>query len=194
MERLVLVDPQPGLCEAWRSEFDEQDAVEVVQGYFEDLSAFDCLVSPANSFGIMDGGVDLAIRRFFPGIQAEVQRQILEEFRGYQPVGTSVVVGTGDAEHPWLAHTPTMPIPMPLSGPLVRQVYEAMWAMLCAVGRHNRDRDPGQAIRVVACPGLGTATGGVDHNLAAKLMGDAYKRHLHPRTVAEWRLLDRNEF
>src|SRR5438067_7389940 len=32
---------------------------------FERLPEFDCMVSAANSFGLMDGGVDAAIVRFF---------------------------------------------------------------------------------------------------------------------------------
>jgi len=193
VERLVLVDPQSRLCEAWRKEFAEYPAVTVVQGYFEDLENFDCLVSPANSFGIMDGGVDLAISRFFPGIQDRVQELILQKFYGYQPVGTSLMAPTGDPRHPWLAHTPTMRIPMPLSGPLTRQVYESMWAMLCAVAAHNRQGDSAAEIHVVACPGLGTATGGVDPTVAARLMATAYGRHIEPKIVSAWRLLGQQD-
>ncbi len=190
IERLVLVDPQPALCEAWRAVFADQAAVTVVEGYFEDLEEFDCLVSPANSYGIMDGGVDLAIRRFFADIQDRVQERILADFLGYQPVGTSIMVPTASRRHPWLAHTPTMAVPMALAGPLVRNVYEAMWAMLCAAGRHNRDEQVSAQIRTLACPGLGTATGRVRPEVAARLMGLAYERHLSPRTASNWGLVE----
>jgi len=36
-----------------------------VNGKFEELKQFDCMVSAANSFGLMDGGVDLAIICYF---------------------------------------------------------------------------------------------------------------------------------
>jgi O-acetyl-ADP-ribose deacetylase (regulator of RNase III) len=47
-------------------------------------------VNPANSFGMMDGGIDAAITAFF-GIQLmeRVQQRILDDFLGEQSVGTS---------------------------------------------------------------------------------------------------------
>jgi hypothetical protein len=63
--QLILVDPNTELCEAWRRHFAQLPDVEIVNDYFEQLKRFDCLVSAANSFGLMDGGVDLAIARFY---------------------------------------------------------------------------------------------------------------------------------
>ncbi len=83
--------------------------MEVVNNYFEWLPDFDCLVSPANSFGLMDGGMDAAIVRFLGSqVQERVQERILTEYLGEQPVGTSFIVETGHPKHPFLAHTPTM--------------------------------------------------------------------------------------
>lgn len=62
--KLFLVDPKPVLCAAWEKHFQGLPHVEVVNGYFEQLLEFDCMVSAANSFGLMDGGVDLAIVKF----------------------------------------------------------------------------------------------------------------------------------
>lgn len=59
--KLVLVDPVPDLCDAWLQAFEGLRSVAVVNGYFEDLADYDCMVSAGNSFGLMDGGVDLAI-------------------------------------------------------------------------------------------------------------------------------------
>ena len=67
---LILVDPQQTLCDAWKSAFGESPAVSIVCGRFEDLPDFDCVVSAANWFGLMDGGVNLAITRFF-GLSVE---------------------------------------------------------------------------------------------------------------------------
>ena len=71
------------------------------------------MVSAANSFGLMDGGVDLAITRFF-GVQLmeRVQAHILQEYLGEQPIGTSFTIETGHPKHPFVAHTPTMRVPM----------------------------------------------------------------------------------
>jgi hypothetical protein len=75
---LILVDPNTTLCHEWHQKFEKYPEFTIVNDYFENLPAFDCMVSPANSFGIMDGGVDYAITRFFgEQLQASVQKMIL---------------------------------------------------------------------------------------------------------------------
>ncbi len=175
--RLILVDPSADLCAAWREFFADLPGVDVVRGRFEELPAFDCMVSPANSFGLMDGGVDAAIIRFFgDDLMDRVQQCILDDFLGEQPVGTSIIVETGHPQHPFLAHTPTMRIPMDIAH--TDHVYLAMGAMLLAVRRHNRAAE--RKIDCVACPGLGTGTGHVPARQAARQMALAYRNFLHP--------------
>ena len=141
------------------------------------------MVSPANSFGLMDGGVDLAIIQFFGmDLMDRVQEHILEHFRGEQPVGTCFIIGTGHRQHPFLAHSPTMRVPMRITA--TDNVYQAMWAMLLAVWRHNRDSD--RKIKTIACPGLGTATGGVQPRSAARQMSLAYDNFLYPPESVTW--------
>ena len=58
--------PHPNLLEAWRTEIAahlqpaDRARVAVVESTLQDLprphALFDCIVSPANSYGIMDGG------------------------------------------------------------------------------------------------------------------------------------------
>src|ERR1051326_667927 len=98
--RLILVSPQPLLCVEFREQFKEWPEVSVVDGSFEQLPEFDCLVSPANSFGLMDGGMDATITAFFgEALQERVQQRILDEYLGEQPVGTSLIVETGHPKH-----------------------------------------------------------------------------------------------
>jgi O-acetyl-ADP-ribose deacetylase (regulator of RNase III) len=71
------------------------------------------MVSAANSFGLMDGGVDAAIAQFFGyALQERGQQRFLDEFLGEQLVVTSLIVETGHPKHPFIAHTPTMRVPM----------------------------------------------------------------------------------
>lgn len=62
--KLILVAPDSSLA-ALCEHFNYLPNVEIVNDYFEWLPSFDCLVSPANSFGMMDGGMDAAIINFF---------------------------------------------------------------------------------------------------------------------------------
>src|SRR5262245_11343530 len=180
---LVLVDPIDELCSAFIEHFEDLPGVEVVRGRFESLPRYDCMVSAANSFGLMDGGVDLAIINYFGyELMDRVQAHILEHFLGEQPLGTSFILETGHAKHPFLAHTPTMRTPMPITG--TDNVYNAMWAMLLAVRQHNLAGK--RQIKTVACPGLGTATGRMPFGEAARQMAAAYRHFLSPPNVISW--------
>jgi O-acetyl-ADP-ribose deacetylase (regulator of RNase III) len=168
---------------AFEQEFGEAADVEVIHSYFEELEAFDCMVSPANSFGLMDGGVDAAITRFFGSqLMYRVQEVILRDFLGEQPVGTSIIVETGHPKHPFLAHTPTMRVPMKIEH--TDYPYLAMWAMLLAVRAHNQVSE--RKIDSVACPGLGTGVGEMPFSEAARQMALAYRNYRNPPTRIDW--------
>jgi O-acetyl-ADP-ribose deacetylase (regulator of RNase III) len=131
----------------------------------------------------MDGGVDGAITRFFGvDLMERVQSRILDKYLGEQPVGTSIIVETNHPKHPFIAHTPTMRVPMEIAR--TDNVYLAMWAMLLAVRQHNQQSE--RRINLVACPGLGTATGRVPYPEAAGQMALAYKNFLNPPRAIDW--------
>ncbi|MEQ9358211.1 macro domain-containing protein [Coleofasciculus chthonoplastes] len=175
--KLILVAPSSQLFAAFQQYFSYLPNVEIVNDYFQWLPEFDCLVSPANSFGMMDGGMDAEIVRFFGNsLMTNVQQHILEEFLGEQPVGTSFIVETGHPKHPFLAHTPTMRVPMSIAGTDIP--YTAMWAMLLAVRRYNQNAT--RKIDRIACPGLGTGIGQIPYHEAARQMAVAYDNFLHP--------------
>lgn len=163
--QLVLIGARE-LVDAWTAEF---VGVEIVEGRFQDhLGTYDALVSPGNSYGQMDGGIDGAISAEFGAVQRNVWRMLAERHHGYQPVGTAEVVETGDPRCPFLVHAPTMRMPMRLRGAAELHVYDALWAALLAADRHGD-------IGTLACPGLGTGVGGVAPERAAQLMGAAYR-------------------
>jgi O-acetyl-ADP-ribose deacetylase (regulator of RNase III) len=175
--KLILVAPDRSLYEAFKQHFSDLPKVEIVNNYFEWIINFDCLVSPANSFGMMDGGMDAAIVNFFGrSLEEKVQQTILEDYLGEQPIGTSLIVKTNHSKHPFLAHTPTMRVPMTIVGTDIP--YVAMWAMLLAVRQHNKTSQ--RKIDTVVCPGLGTGIGRVPYSEAARQMALAYDRFLYP--------------
>jgi O-acetyl-ADP-ribose deacetylase (regulator of RNase III) len=125
----------------------------------------------------MDAGMDLAVVRFFGRhVMERVQKAILEDYLGEQPVGTCIIVPTDHALHPFVAHSPTMRVPMNIQH--TDHVYLAMWAALTSIFRHNRSAD--RKIDSLACPGLGTGTGGVDSLEAALQLCLAYEHYLRP--------------
>jgi O-acetyl-ADP-ribose deacetylase (regulator of RNase III) len=175
--QLILVDPNYKVSTAFKDRFDYLPNVKIVNSGFEQLTNYDCLVSPANSFGMMDGGVDAAITKFFGiSLMEKVQQKILDDYRGEQLVGTSFIIETGHPQHHFLAHTPTMRVPMPIVGTDIP--YVAMWAMLLAVEQHNRHAD--RKISSIACPGLGTGIGRIPPDEAARQMALAYDHFIYP--------------
>ncbi|GAB4521618.1 MAG: hypothetical protein OHK0046_33240 [Anaerolineae bacterium] len=186
--KLILVDLIPDLCTAWEKHFKGLPNVEVANQRFESLPEFDCMVSAANSFGLMDGGVDAAITHFFgEELMLRVQTRIIEDYFGEQPVGTSMIVETEDEKHPYIAHTPTMRVPMDIRG--TDNVYLAMAAMLRAVHHHNKAN--ANQINRVACPGLGTLTGRMPFDEAARQMALAYRVYLNPITNINWHVANK---
>lgn len=130
----------------------------------------DAIVSPANSFGFMDGGLDIALsNRFGWDLQQRLQKEIAARPLRELLVGEAIVFATGDGSVPWLVAAPTMRVPM-----LLRQSinpYLAMKAILTAVISHECS----PAIRSVAIPGLGTGVGGMNAATAALQMWQAFR-------------------
>ncbi len=175
--KLIIVDRGREFCDVARWQFRQHPEVEIVSGRFEDLPAYDCVVTAGNSLGLMDAGMDLAVvRHFGRHVMDYIQQRILEDHLGEQPVGTCIIAPTGHSSHPFVAHTPTMRVPMNING--TDHVYLALWAAITAVHRHNRN-EPNK-IASLACPGLGTGTGGMDPLEAALQMCLAYEHSLSP--------------
>jgi O-acetyl-ADP-ribose deacetylase (regulator of RNase III) len=201
--KLILSAISEDLYLAFQKHFAQFPQVEVVFKPFEQTE-FDCVVSAANSFGLMDGGVDQCITDYF-GIQMmkRMQEAVIKEYYGEQPVGTSMILrgnenfsfGEGGVllKNKYVAHTPTMRIPMDINR--TSYVYSAMKAMLIAVEKHNEEVDEfkkhnienhNTRIDVVVCPGLGTNAGRVPAEEAAKMMSLALHHFLNPPTSINW--------
>ena len=165
-----LRDLEPALVMEWEHHFQDVENVAVSCGDIWGVKA-DAIVSPANSFGFMDGGIDMVYtRRFGWGVQQRLQALLRAEYGGELLVGQAVVIETGDADYPWLISAPTMRVPMDINGTV--NAYLAFRAVLNAVAAHNAQH-PG-AIRSVLCPGLGTATGELPYEICARQMQAAY--------------------
>jgi len=175
------------LVDAWRREFEGIDSVTISCGDIFSTKAglikpgepievkADAVVSPANSFGFMDGGIDaLYTYQFGEGLQARLQALLLAEHGGELPVGSAVIVATLDASIPWCISAPTMRIPCDVAD--TTNAYLAFRAALRAVLAHNASGKP--AIRSVLCPGLATAIGGMPVARCARQMRVAWDRVL----------------
>jgi O-acetyl-ADP-ribose deacetylase (regulator of RNase III) len=169
--KIVLTAIDEPLAEAWERFCGDLDFVRVHRGSIFDV-ACDAIVSPANSYGFMDGGIDyLYSRRFGWGVQKRLQSAIRERHHGELLVGAAEIVETGHAAIPYLIAAPTMRVPMVLRESV--NPYLAARAVLLAC-RHDtlpcgpRAGEPAaDVIRTVAFPGLGTGVGRIGPNTCA---------------------------
>ena len=163
--QLHLVDQEHGLVEAWQRHFKDFPEVAVVHGDILSI-AHTAVVSPTNSYGYMDGGIDLAYIEFFgTPLQAAVQDAIGRRPDGLLPVGASLVVKTRHPRIQYLIVAPTMVLPEPVPA---QNCYFAMSAVLRAADAHPQLTD-------IFCPGLATGVGRVPFEPAASEMANAYR-------------------
>jgi O-acetyl-ADP-ribose deacetylase (regulator of RNase III) len=109
--KLILTAIDEPLARAWINSCGDLDFVQVHQGPIFDV-ACDAVVSPANSFGFMDGGIDLPYSKYFGWqVQQRLQELIVQHHRGEFLVGTAEIVETDDKGIPFLIAAPTMRVP-----------------------------------------------------------------------------------
>ena len=169
--KVVLRDINPKVVEAWLAAFADTPGIEIHKGSLVDQNA-DAWVSPTNSRGSMDGGVDAVIKRHLgAGIQLKVQRAIKAQFSGPMPVGSAVCVPSGAANPRFVISTPTMV----QSSQDVSETLNV--AMACAAAFQaihvQNEKQPG-SIASVALVGMGAATGRVPPRVCANLMWTGY--------------------
>lgn len=170
--RVVLVDINPRVVDAWRAAFADAPEVEVVRGSILDRRV-DAWVTPTNSHARMDGGVDAAVKgRLGAGVERRVRDAVARDHGGFLPVGAATCVPTGAAAPRFLISAPTMTT----SGQDIRATLNV--ALACAAAfqavHMQNAREPG-SIGSIALPGLGAATGRVPPRVCADLMWTAYR-------------------
>jgi len=123
--------------------------------------ACDAIVNPANSLGIMGGGVALAIKRKGgKEIEAEARR------KAPIPLGKAIATQAGKLKCKYVIHSPTMEKPaqkIPLEN--VRLATRAALELARKL-----------KVKSIAFPGMGTGVGGVRAEDAARVMIEECKK------------------
>ena len=169
--RIILSAVEPELVAAWRRFCGEMEFVTVHHGSILELSC-DAVVSPANSYGFMDGGIDLLYSQFFGWqVQERLQRLIREKHYGELIVGSAEIVETDNPKIPHLISAPTMRVPMILKNSVNPYLAARAALLLVKYGVFTEGHLRGKAIidyvESLAFPGLGTGVGQVGPNTCA---------------------------
>jgi O-acetyl-ADP-ribose deacetylase (regulator of RNase III) len=186
--KIILSAVELELVAAWERFCGDLEFVEIHHGSILRLSC-DAVVSPANSFGFMDGGVDMLYSQYFGWqVQERLQKLILNKHRGELLVGAAEIVETDSLQIPYLIAAPTMRVPMILRNSV--NPYLAARAVLLLV-KHGTFADgnlKGEPVASfvdsLAFPGLGTGVGRVGPNTCARQV----------RAAIEEVILGKNEF
>ncbi|HEY1012721.1 MAG TPA: macro domain-containing protein [Herpetosiphonaceae bacterium] len=189
--KIILAAVEAPLAAAWRRICGDLPGVAVHEGSILDCPC-EAVVSPANSFGFMDGGIDMLYSRFFGWhVQERLQRRISAAWHGELLVGQAEIVATDHERIPYLIAAPTMRVPMILRDSV--NPYLACRAALL-LARHGSFGDGPHAgqplsavIETIAFPGLGTGVGRVSPEICARQMRAAIEGVLvaappYPRT------------
>jgi len=174
--KIYIVEYQPEIARVFEKNFNDVPNVSVVcsgleEFYDEHQNEIDCLVSPANAYGIMTGGFDAAISDILGwGFQGKVQQYIKDNFYGEQPVASSFLIKT-DIPELSLIHTPTMRYPSVIKDDLI--VYYSMRSTLICALENN--------VSCIVIPVFGGLCGGVPAEVAAIRMKEAYNQILNKK-------------
>jgi O-acetyl-ADP-ribose deacetylase (regulator of RNase III) len=168
--KIYLRDKNQSIVNAWSHEFGSCSNINISNGDIFDITA-DAIISPANSFGFMDGGIDLAYSKYFGwGLQKTLQSKICNVFHGELPVGLATIIETKNKNIKFLISCPTMRVPENVSNTV--NAYLAFRAGLIEVLNFNKENEVN--ISSILCPGLGTLTGMISAENCAKQMKYAY--------------------
>ena len=174
-----LCDINKEVVDAWMLYFEGYDNFHVYHGNIFDAPIDkynnNAIVSPANSFGDLQGGIDLVYYEFFGrNLETALQDAIMSEKYGELIVGDALMVKVNSF---YFISAPTMRVPQRLEANSVN-AYLAFRAVLIKLIEFNKNNhDP---ITHVYCPGLGTSIGKLKPHYCAKQMVDAYNIMIRP--------------
>jgi O-acetyl-ADP-ribose deacetylase (regulator of RNase III) len=192
--KIVLAAVETDLADAWQAHCGDLPGVTVHRGSILDVSC-DAVVSPANSFGFMDGGIDLLYAYHFGwDVQDRLQELIRSRHHGELLVGSAEIVETGSPRQPFLIAAPTMRVPMILRDTVNPYLAARAALLLMRHGTVPAGAFAGQpvasVVSTVAIPGLGTGVGRVEPETCARQVRAAIEEVVtspvgFPRTWAE---------
>jgi O-acetyl-ADP-ribose deacetylase (regulator of RNase III) len=173
--RLILCALDEPLAAAWHEISNGRDGVTIHQGSVLDVQV-DAVVSPANSYGWMRGGIDAVYARAFPEVEERVRSAVLAYHGGELPVGEALLVPTGAPRPPWLVSAPTMREPGERLPPDTVHPYLSARAVLrlWSEGMLENGVPVRHVVRSIAMPGLGTGVGGASPKLCAGQVAAAW--------------------
>jgi len=143
--------------------------IQVKKGDITNIEV-DAIVNPANSHGLMGGGVALSIKKKGG---ADIEKEAIS--KAPIPVGEAIATTAGKLKAKYVIHAPTMEEPAQPSN--IKAIKKATLAALKKASELK--------ISSIAFPGMGTGVGGVPKTKAAQAMIETIKDFLDQSTIKE---------
>lgn len=192
--KITLLDIESDMRNAWKEELNNYNDLQG-ESYFPNVEVVNMgivewleqnnnhvlgIVSPANSFGLMDGGYDGAITKYFEeyydfNLIPIVQRHLKDNFWGEQPVGSCTMIKI-PVMNTYILHTPTMIRPSIIQDP--RIVYHCTRS--CILEAMKRE------IPHIIIPAFGGKCGQVPYKTIAQYMIAAIETFSHMPEEFTW--------
>jgi len=165
--KIYLCAREDDLFNAWKFYCDHHDFVVPTRQDIMSIDA-DAIVSPANSFGHMSGGIDLLYRNYFGKvIESDLRNKIHSKFNNELYVGqaTSIRIFSKPplVKYKYMISAPTMRVPENISHTI--NAFLAIKAALIEAKKVNA--------KSIVFPGMGTGTGCLKPKDCAKQMNAA---------------------
>ena len=156
----------------FRSFFQNLVNIDFIRGDFSQEPA-DCIICPGDSYGLMETNISYRVDQMLNS--GSYIRNVIENmYYGEQPVGTCVLVPTGNDRYKFVAHVPLYRVSKDISE--THNIYIAFRAALTAVLNHNKvcdiEKTPDKKIKTVLCTPLSTD---LDIKEVARQMSIAYR-------------------
>ena len=162
---LTLFDRDLTKVQTLRTILNDSTFIRTTCSELRDLPTHDYLVSPGNSYGIMDGGFDLAVRNLFgQSIQDNLQWYIASKLHGRLPVGDIAFISTNREQFKQMIYIPTMEIPQKIYEEDIYLIFVKLFRVLKTINTEFSH------LTTVACPLLGCGAGGIPVDVTAKII------------------------
>jgi len=172
----IFIDTNLQFARAINKYFENMDNVVGLKMNIQDYESINKIfyVSPANSFGFMDGGVDkIYSRRMFRDVEDRVKNVITKLGkksklgRDYLPIGSAIIVPADNSNQKFMISAPTMLFPQE-----VDKTHNAYYAFLAVL--HVISTCPIAAYSDIVIPGLCTGYGNMSYDESARQICKAY--------------------
>lgn len=159
---ISLVDTNPDMCQAWAA-LHLPASIRILNQSIDTVptDGVTVYVSPSNSYGIMQGGIDRVYCAMFPGIEDDVHKVMKQLKLPLIPVTSAMLVPIrGSAPKRFLIACPSMLQPgSPIENPKhIMACYQSVFTLI---------RKLPFKVNHLIIPGIGTGVGGIDPGIAA---------------------------